>query len=246
MGPSVPGREAASTRLLVINPNTNAHVTANIRAALEGVVARSTLARVVNPAAGPFAIESEADRDAAEPGVLALVRDSLLPIAARPDAYVLAAFDDIGLGAARVLSGAPVIGAVEAGIAAARTLGRRFAVVTTVEAALPGIRRQLRHHGAADIATARAAGIGVAEAAEGGRAAHEKLLRAIYLAANEDGADAILLGSGGLTGTADRLRASTSVPIIDAVLAAATMAEALATLTRRTPAKVPAIRIAGG
>ncbi|GLK86157.1 aspartate/glutamate racemase family protein [Ancylobacter defluvii] len=224
-------QEARGASLLIINPNTNSRVTGNIRAAVERVIAQATTVRVVNPAEGPFAIENEADRDIAEPHVLALVRESLT---SRPDAYVLAAFDDIGLSTARGMVAVPVVGAVEAGIAAARTMGRRFSIVTTVEAALPGIRAQLARHGAADIATARAAGIGVAEAADGTRFARERLLRAIDLAVRTDGADAIMLGSGGLTGCADMLRNHTSVPIVDAVLAAVKMAEALAPACQRS------------
>lgn len=221
-------QEARPTRLLIVNPNTNPRVTANLRAEVARVILPSTLARVVNPAAGPFSIETEADRDAAEQHVLALLRDSL---PACHQAYVLAAFDDIGLASARALLRVPVVGAVEAGFAAARTLARRFTVVTTVESALPGIRNQFDRYGVAQMATARAAGIGVAEAAEGGGAVIDRLLQAIDRAEREDGAEAILLGSGGLTGSADILTRHTRLPVIDAVLAAVKLAEGLVALS---------------
>ncbi|CAH1652470.1 Hydantoin racemase [Hyphomicrobiales bacterium] len=221
------GQAARATSLLIINPNTNVRVTDNIRAAVQRIIGPATRALVLNPSAGPFAIENEQHREAAEPHVVDLVRGSH---ATRHDAYVLSAFDDIGLSRARALTRAPVVGAVEAGIAAARTMARRFAVVTTVEAALPGIREQLRRHGAADMASVRAAGIGVTEAADRGYAARQCLLRSIYLAVHEDGAEAILLGSGGLTGWTDLLQDETDVPIIDGVLAAVKMAEAFANL----------------
>ncbi|MBB3773468.1 allantoin racemase [Angulomicrobium tetraedrale] len=228
--------EARATRLLIVNPNTNPRVTANIRAEIARVILPSTQARVVNPPEGPFSIESEADRDAAEAHVLALLRGSL---AARHQAYVLAAFDDIALASARAFLRVPVVGAVEAGITAARTLARRFTVVTTVASALPGIRSQLERYGVAQMATARAAGIGVAQAAEGGGVAIERLLETIARAVKNDGAEAILLGSGGLTGSADRLRPHVHIPIIDAVLAAAKLAEALAALAPRGSSDEP-------
>lgn len=237
MEPFLSDRDALATSLMVVNPNTNPRVTANIRAEVARVILPSTQALVVNPAAGPFSIETEADRDAAETHVLALLRDAMT---ARHDGYVLAAFDDIGLAGARTLLRAPVVGAVEAGIAAARAMARRFTVVTTVSGALPGIRRQFARHGVAQMATARAADIGVAEAANGGGAAIEKLVQAIDAAVRSDGAEVILLGSGGLTGSADILRRHVGIPVIDAVLAAVKLAEGLVALSPRALAREPA------
>jgi allantoin racemase len=219
-------------RLLVVNPNSNRVVTALIRAAADRVLAAGTEAVVVDPPDAPHSIETPLDRAAAEPRALALIEAS-------PDfdAYVLACFDDIAVHAARGIVAAPVVSAIEASIAIARTLARRFAIVTTVEAAVPGIRALLETHGAAALCTVRAAGIGVA-AATAARADAEALSRlrdAVVRAVAEDHAEAVILGSGGLTGCAAGLAASVSVPIIDSVEAALAMAEAAARSHRRMP-----------
>jgi allantoin racemase len=221
----IEARQAPERRLLVINPNTNPAVTAAIRDAAEAAVYARTSVTVVNPASGPFSIETGEHRAAAVPRVISLVRDSLPD---RYDAYVLGCFDDIGLFESRALAGVPVVGTCEAGIAAARTVARRFAIITTVHSAVPGIHDLLARYGAADICTVRAAGVGVAEAAGAGDAAEQRILAAMRDAIEMDGAEAILLGSGGLAGRAGALRRQVSVPIIDGVLAAVKMAEGLA------------------
>jgi len=221
--------QAPARRLLVINPNTNPAVTQAIRDAAARVVHDTTAVTVVNPATGPFSIETAAHRDMAVPRVISLVSQNL---SAGYDAYVLGCFDDIGLFEARTLAKVPVVGTCEAGIAAARTIARRFSIITTVHSAVPGIHDLLERYGAAGICTVRAAGVGVAAAADANGAAAQHILAAIRDAIEQDGAEAILLGSGGLAGQAPRLRQTVPVPIIDGIQAAVKMAEGFAALSR--------------
>ncbi|MBS0246621.1 MAG: Asp/Glu racemase [Proteobacteria bacterium] len=220
----------AGARLLVLNPNTNEQVTANIRSAAEPAVAAGTRLTVCNPPRGPFAIEDAADRAEAEPNVMELIRAQ----AAQYDAVVMACFDDIALDEARHVAGCPVIGAVEAALTAALALAPRFSVVTTVVAAVPTIVALLERYGAADVCTVRAAGIGVAEAASGEGEASRKIAAAIADAVRLDGAKAVILGSGGLAGRAGEFAAAAGVPVIDAILAAVRMAEDVASARGRT------------
>lgn len=219
------GKQAPARRLLVVNPNTNPAVTRAIGDAAAVVVHPGTAVTVVNPDSGPFSIETAEHREMAAPRVVSLVRDNR---AQGYDAYVLGCFDDIGLVEARALAGVPVVGTCEAGIAAARTLANRFAIITTVHSAVPGIHDVLRRYGADGICTVRAAGVGVADAAANGAQAEARLLAAIRQAIETDGAQAILLGSGGLAGKAPGLRRTVPVPVIDGIQAAVKMAEGLA------------------
>lgn len=216
--------EAPQRRLLVINPNINPTVTERVRQVAEAIVAPGTSVTVVNPVEGPFSIETSAHRDAAVPQVLDLVRRTLDQ---RYDAYVFACFDDIALFETREMTGVPVVGTCEAGIAAARTMAARFSIITTVHSAVPGIHRLLARYGAADICTVRAAGIGVAAAAGGDSDTERRILSAVREAVDQDGAKAILLGSGGLTGRANDLEQQFGIPVIDGVAAAIKMAEGL-------------------
>ncbi|MGV8938579.1 MAG: aspartate/glutamate racemase family protein [Allorhizobium sp.] len=219
--------EAPQRRLLVINPNINPTVTERVRKVAEAIVAPTTSVTVVNPAEGPFSIETAEHRAAAVPNVLDLVRCTLNQ---RYDAYVFACFDDIALFETRAMTGVPVVGTCEAGIAAARTMAERFSIITTVHSAVPGIQRLLARYGAAEISTVRAAGIGVAAAAGGDDETEVRILAAIQDAIEQDGARAILLGSGGLTGRAADLEQRFGIPVIDGVAAAIKMAEGLTRL----------------
>lgn len=224
-GTDIAKEQAPERRLLVINPNTNPAVTEGIREAALRVVDPATRVTAMNPSIGPFSIETAADRAQAAPQLLALLRENL---SRGYGAYVLGCFDDIALFEARALTRAPVVGTCEAGIAAARTMGRRFSIITTVHSAVPGIHGIVARYGAADICSVRGAGIGVADAASGGHETHAKLLRTIRDAIEMDGAEAILLGSGGLAGKAPALRPYVPVPVIDGIQAAVKMAEGLA------------------
>lgn len=202
-------------RLLVVNPNTNRHVTALIRTLALDLVTPDVSIDVVNPEEGPISIETPADRALAEPKVIEIVRRAS---DAGVQGFVLACFDDIGVAAARRLAPGPVVDACEAGIAAARCLVDRFSIVTTVAPAVARIEQLAARYGAATICSVRAAGIGVAAAASG--AGEEKLNEAIADAIKDDGAEAIVLGSGGLSGQADALSRRFGVPVIDGVAAA--------------------------
>jgi allantoin racemase len=209
-------------RLLVVNPNSDPAVTALIAAAAARALPPGAAFRVASPPGAPRAIETAADRQAVEAAVAALIAGSDC------DATALACFDDIGAAGARAMGAGPVVDAVAASVLAARALADRFAVVTTVAAAAPGIRARLAALGAAGICAVRAAGVGVGEAAAREPAAMAQVEAAARRAVAEDGAQAIILGSGGLAGLAGPVAQAAGAPVIDAIEAAAAMAWAVA------------------
>jgi allantoin racemase len=204
-------------RLLVINPNTNGAVTAQIREAALAAAPPGIGIEVVNPEHGPFAVETPRDRAEAVPNVVALIearrKDGF-------DGYVLACFDDIGVEEARKLVPVPVVSMFGAGVARGLETGGRFSIVTTVESAVAGIERLALAYGVAHLCTVRAAGVGVAETAARTPLAEARLAAAIRRAMVEDGAAAIVLGSGALTGRADDLAKRFGIPFIDGLTAA--------------------------
>ncbi|WP_142850205.1 aspartate/glutamate racemase family protein [Telmatospirillum sp. J64-1] len=204
-------------RLLVINPNTNPAVTGLIREAAREAAAPDVEILAVNPAQGPFSIETRQHRASAVPQVLSLIRQQSH---GKIDGCILACFDDIAVAEAREMLRVPVVDLCEAGIAAALSLGKRFAVVTTFDGAVPTITRHIARFGAAGQGCVRAAGIGVAAAAAQSAETEALLLDTIARAIRDDGAEAILLGSGGLAGAAPRLARRFSIPVIDGVAAA--------------------------
>ncbi len=207
-------------RLLVINPNSNPEVTARIQLSADRVLGADCTALVIHPAKSPRSIETFEDRLQAEPHAI-----ELLSQRQDFDAYVMACFDDIGIKAARQFLKAPIVDSVEASIAVARLYATRFAIVTTVETMVPGIKDLIATYSAAEQCSVRAAGIGVAAAAAGDPEALRRLDDTIKLARNVDGAGAIILGSGGLTGHGACFSRRHGMPVIDCIEAAVLMAD---------------------
>lgn len=207
-------------RLLIVNPNGNPEVTARVQECADRILRPDCRGFVIHPMGSPLSIETPADRALAEPLAVAL-----LSLHRDYDGYVMACFDDIAVTPARQFLTAPVIDAVEASIAAARAVAERFTIVTTVDAMVPGIQGLIDHLAATAQCTVRAAGIGVAAAAAGDPEALALLDDAIARAKEEEGAQAIILGSGGLTGQAPRLSRKHGLPVIDCIEAAVMMAD---------------------
>jgi allantoin racemase len=216
-------------RLLVVNPNTTASMTAKIGAAARALAAAGTEIVAVNPLDGPVSIEGPYDEAFCLPGLLAEVRR-------RPaDAVVVACFDDPGLDACRSITTGPVLGICEAAMHAATLIAERFAVVTTLSAAIPVIERNaLRYGFERHCARVRAAEVPVLALEEPGGEAARKVAAEVARAAAEDGAGAVLLGCAGMADLADWLTRETGVPVIDGVAAAVKLAEALVGLGLRT------------
>lgn len=211
----------ATRQILVINPNGNAQVTARVQQCADRVLSAGCTALAVHSEGSPHSIETLADRLLAEP--LAI---KLLSQRRGFDAYVMACFDDIAVKEARQFLTAPVVDCVEASVTMARLYTGRFAIVTTVESMVPGIRSLIETLGAADQCTVRAAGIGVASAASSDTGASARLDDTIEIARTVDRAGAIILGSGGLTGRGPELSRRHGLPVIDCIEAAVLLADA--------------------
>ena len=219
-------------RLLFINPNTTASMTAKIGAAAQAVAAPGTEIIAVNPVAGPASIEGFYDEALSVPGLLEEVRKGE---ADRVDAHIVACFDDTGLEAARCVAVAPVIGIGEAAFHVASLLAHRFSVVTTLSRSVPAIENNLLRYGLdRRCARVRAAEIPVLDLERPGSDAEARIGAEIGRALADDRAEAIVLGCAGMADLAARLSASHGVPVVDGVAAAVKLAEGLAALGLRT------------
>jgi len=211
-------------RILVINPNSNAAITAQIATLADSILGSDVEARVVDLIGAPIAIQSPADRAVAEPLAIARIKTA---VAEGFSAVALACFDDIAVSARGVVS-VPIIDAVDASLTLARTCARRFTIVTTFEAAVPRIRRLVSRHGLEKVCTVRAAGVGVSATADLAPETLARLKATIAAATDEDRAEAIILGSGALAGRSTILARGCNVPVIDSIDAAIRLAAASA------------------
>ncbi len=219
-------------RILVVNPNTTASMTAKIGAAARAAAAAGTEIIAVNPASGPASIEGYYDEAFSVPGLLEEIAKGE---AAGVDGHVVACFDDTGLEAARSLAYAPVIGIGEAAFHMASLLAHRFSVVTTLSRSIAAIETNLTKYGLITrCARVRAAEVPVLALEDPHSDARARISEEIERAKLEDRAEAVVLGCAGMADLAAALTRQHGVVVIDGVSAAVKLAEGLAALGLKT------------
>jgi Asp/Glu/hydantoin racemase len=172
---------------------------------------------------GPIGIETDDH-------VASVVGDVTATISACvADVYVIACFSDPGLSEARRVTTRPVIGIAEAAYFTACVLGKRFGVISILEASVHRHKASLKRIGAYD----RLAGdrpIDVSFSDLGGPGVDEKLRAVAETLRDEDGAEVIILGCSNLGGYREALQRTVNLPVIDPVQAAVSQACALVML----------------
>lgn len=219
-------------KILIVNPNTTASMTAKIGTAARAVAAQGTEIIAVNPADGPISIEGYYDEAFSVPGLL---REISKGERQGVRAHIVACFDDTGLEAARSLAKAPVIGIGEAAFHLASMLGHRFSVVTTLSRSIAAIETNLLKYGLATrCARVRAAEVAVLSLEDPSSDASIRISAEIERAKSEDHAEAIVLGCAGMADLAQRLTREHGLPVVDGVASAVKLAEAMAAIGLET------------
>jgi len=127
-----------SRRILVINPNSNERVTADIACAVEGLrIVGGPAIDCVTLAEGPPGIETQVHVDTVVEPLLRLARRE----SNRASAVVIACFSDPGLYSLREALDIPVHGIAESGFAVALTKGERFGIISILGRSIPRHRR---------------------------------------------------------------------------------------------------------
>ncbi len=211
-------------KLLVVNPNTTASMTATIADAATRVRNPATEIVALTSSMGPVSIEGYYDEPLAIPGLLLEIAKGERQGA---DAVIIACFDDTGLDASRALANIPVIGICEAAMASVSFIAKKFTVVTTMERSRLPVEANVRRYGMGERCNVRAADIAVLSLEDPESNARDRLRNEIAVALREDKAEAIVLGCAGMADLVMDLRAEFGVPIIDGVAAAVKQAEAL-------------------
>ncbi len=212
-------------RLHVINPNSTRSMTDKIGACARSVASPGTEIVATNPASAPASIEGQYDEAMSMAGLLAEVEKGER---AGADGFVLACFDDVGLGASREIATGPVLGICEAAMHAASMVATGFSVVTTLDRMVPLIEDlALRYGMDRRCRRVRAADIPVLALEQPGSNARQKLLDEITRAIREDRCEAVILGCAGMADLTAWLTEEAGVPVIDGVAVAVRMVEAL-------------------
>lgn len=213
-------------KILLVNPNTTASMTAKMHDAAQAMATRGTEIVAVTAAYGPESIEGYYDEALSVPATLEAV-------AAHPDAagIIVGCFDDTGVDAARCIATAPVIGLCQAAMQFASVVSGSFTVVTTLSRSVPAIEHLARRYGYAELCRrVRASEIPVLSLEDPASRARDRLRAEISQALDEDRCESIVLGCAGMADMARSLSAELSVPVVEGVTAAVKILEALAML----------------
>lgn len=207
-------------RILVINPNSNASVTAGLENALASWRQHAGIdVECVTLSEGPFGIESDDDIRRVTPLVArcAASREDC-------DAFVIACYSDPGLAECRAQETRPVFGMQQSAVATAIARGGRFGVLAmsprSIERHLGYLDRLgLRQHLAGELPLDITVDAAANDPATFGRA--RDVGRRLIA---ENGASVLILGCAGMAAHRGGLERELGVPVIDPVQAAVALA----------------------
>jgi allantoin racemase len=146
------------------------------------------------------------------------------------DAFISWCGEDAGVFSGREVASVPVVGPFKASCAMAIQLGHKFSVIgPTVQRAFMEQRVWGLGLGAR-LASVRSLGLSVLEAQRARDRVRDLLERECRMAAEQDGADVIVLACMALYGMAGTLQAASQIPVIDPALAALKTAETMVAL----------------
>jgi allantoin racemase len=215
-------------RVLIINPNTSASVSALLQSHGQKAAGPDVQVQVVTARFGAPYISCEASYAVAGHATLDAWAQACIHGRVAPHAVLIGCFGDPGLMALRESSAAPVTGLAEAALIEAASYGR-FAIVTGGERWRPMLERLVHAlgHSAAlgGITTVAPSG---AQLAQDPVAAKALLAEACMRAVSDFNVQAVILGGAGLAGMAAQIQIQVSVPVVDSVLAGVRQALLLA------------------
>ena len=214
-------------RLLVINPNISATVTALIEAeALRSAAPGTSITTVT----APFGVAYIETRFEAMLGAHA-VAEVAAQQAAGYDAVIVAAFGDPGLLALREVLPMPVTGMTEAALMSACLLGQRFSIIAISTRISAWYREIVDSYGLLGrLASIRSLDFPLRDVASIQQDHRDALLALAERAVKEDGADVIVLAGAPLAGLARQVHGLLPVPVVDGVSSAVNHAQTLAAL----------------
>lgn len=203
-------------RILLINPNTSAHVTE--RMVEQARKTAGSKAEIVGATAtfGPQFINSRAANT--------IAAHACLDVAARQasgfDAIVLGVSMDTGLAAVRELLDMPVVGMAEAGLKASCTLGARVGCLTLGNQLLPLYREMTAGYGMSDRVQWKAIELPAAYGTDIAADVAIAIRDACEQMVKEESIDVVALCGAVLAGYAETISEGVSVPVVDCIDAA--------------------------
>lgn len=214
-------------RILIVNVNTTESMTRAIGDSARQVAAPGTQIVELTPDFGADSCEGNFESYLAAIAVM----DKVMRYPEPFDAVIQAGYGEHGREGLQELLDVPVVDITEAAASTAQFLGHKYSVVTTLDRTVPLIEDRLKLAGLTDrLASVRASGLGVLELESDPRRAVAAIVEQSRQAVEQDKAEVICLGCGGMAELEERIKQATGVPIVDGVRAAVAIAESLVRL----------------
>ncbi|AFR08545.1 aspartate/glutamate racemase family protein [Nocardiopsis alba] len=211
-------------RILLVNVNTSEAVTEALGSQARAVARPGTEIEALTPRFGPESVEGNFESHLSAVAVMDRVATYEHPY----DAVVQAGFGEHGKEGLQELCSVPVVDITEAAAHVAVMIGDRYSVVTSLRRTVPQIEARLAQAGLdSRCASIRASGLGVLELEADRDAAVRTVAAQARAAVEEDGAETVVLGCGGMAGLDEAVREACGVPVVDGVAAAVALAESL-------------------
>ncbi|HKT58285.1 MAG TPA: aspartate/glutamate racemase family protein [Microbacterium sp.] len=218
-------------RILVANVNTTETMTEGIAEAARAVASAGTEIVPITPDFGAESCEGNFESYLAAIAVM----DAVVRHDGEYDAVIQAGYGEHGREGLQELLTVPVVDITEAAASTAMYLGRSYSVVTTLDRTVPLIEDRLIVAGLHDrCASVRSSGMSVLELESEPDRAIEAIVAEAKRAVEEDRAEVIVLGCGGMAELKDRVVERCGVPVVDGVQAAVAVAEGLVQLGLKT------------
>ncbi len=198
-------------RIKVIVPVSTPMWNEPVKEEMEKYKDSDTQISIINIAKGPESIECVYDEAYAE---LFVLQEAEKAEKEGYDAVIIYCFQDPGLRAAKEKLNIPVVGINEPSIHVASLLGNKFSII------FPGsvfnsIVDKLNLYGLGHkCASIKACGISVLDLEKNKERTAQRLFEEAKKAVEEDGADTIVFGCGGMLGVADKISKELKVPVI--------------------------------
>ncbi|HEU0197493.1 MAG TPA: aspartate/glutamate racemase family protein [Nevskiaceae bacterium] len=211
-------------RILVANVNTTASMTDAIARQARSVANPGTEIIPVTPAFGAESVEGNYESYLAAIAVMETIRAYREPY----DAIIQAGYGEHGREGLQELFAVPVVDITEAAALTAMLLGYRYSVVTSLDRTVPLIEDRLLTAGLMQrCASVRSSGMAVLDLEREPERAVQAIVDEAARAVEQDRAEVICLGCGGMADLTRRVVERCGVPVVDGVSAAVKLAEGL-------------------
>jgi allantoin racemase len=218
-------------RILLVNVNTSASATQDMVEAAMARAAPDTEVVGLTPEYGAAGVDSNTQSLLAGVAVMDAVRRYPDPY----DAVIVGGFGEHGREGLQELLDVPVLDIAECAAQVAMMLGRTYSVVTTLQRSVAQVQDRLLLAGLlARCASVLAIGMATCELDDDPVAATAAIVTTARRAVEDDHAEVIVLGCGGMTGLDAHVSAAVGVPVVDGITAAVAVAESLVRLGLRT------------